>query len=425
MLFLHELKPSVQETLLEPLVPVVECYKRPGGRSDVTCGGLLPTPTRPHFVSDAGYERADNLRNTKAWRLSRLFHVAVIPRPLIIGAPHAREQPTCRMLSLRTLAAVAFTAYAAVAHAALVPTSYTPSGKPIYEAPPDSRVVQDDAGMLVFAPNGTLLHVFDQRRPLATRGPDPLMRPRQTQPEVDVNVDQISAPLSATGTLLSFNATFVVPPLPTTFHSQFMYLSLGITTLDEGGAPETFYGGGLQYGRNSPHDEPRYCAILNIMDFANGRLVPRLPDVTVGETLGFSIAYRRHEDIDMAEPSYYYDFKFFGSDKATRMGWMSVPQENVPRIASVGFRMEELGVSRPSVEYPAGPLVFKDINVELMTGFAEVQWERDGASGTGVEFDVVKGGSREAEIKLKFLGGANEVTEASVLESVAQYSFEV
>ncbi|KAF7319431.1 hypothetical protein HMN09_00281400 [Mycena chlorophos] len=318
------------------------------------------------------------------------------------------------MISLRTLAAVAFTAYAAVAHAALVPTSYTPSGKPIYEAPPDSRVVQDDAGMLFFAPNGTLLHVFDQRRPLATRGPDPLMRPRQT-----VNVDQISATLGSTDTLLSFNASFVVPPLPTTFHSQYMTFCSGITTVDESGAPENFFGLGLSYGRNTPWREPGYRAILVV----EPGLVALLGGVSAGETMGFSVAYQRSETNDIAEPSYSYDFKFFGSDKAVRLGRMSIPLDAPPR--NVAFRMEELGVSRPNVEYPGEPLLFKDVNVELMTGFAEVQWEPEGASGTGVEFDVVKGGSRGAEIKLKFPDGANEVTEASVLESVAQYSFEV
>nr|GAT45983.1 predicted protein [Mycena chlorophos] len=321
------------------------------------------------------------------------------------------------MLSLQSLAAIAFTAYATVAHAALVPTSYTPSGK-IYEAPSDSRVVQDDAGMLVFAPNGTLLHVLDRQRPLATTGP--LMRPRQTQSET-VNVDQLSATLGATDTLLSFNASFVVPPLPTTFHSQYMVFSQGITTLDESGAPETFYGLGLSYGRNTPWREPGYRAILVI----EPGLVALLSGVSAGETMGFSVSYQRSETSDIAEPSYSYDFRFFGSDKAVRLGGMSIPQESVPRIASVGFRLEELGVSRPSVEYPAGPFVFKDVNVELMTGFAEVQWERDAASGTGVEFEVVKGGSREAEIELKFSGGANEVTETSVFEPVSQYSFEV
>nr|GAT45980.1 predicted protein [Mycena chlorophos] len=281
------------------------------------------------------------------------------------------------MIHFQTLAAASFAAVAA----AMLPrsSSFTPSGKPIYEVPSGSLVLQNDTDMLVYAPNGTLLHVFG----------------RQTQqPRHAANVDQVYVNLGANDTLQSFNATFVVPPLPTTFDSQLIWFAQGIMPFDASGRPNL--GGALQYGRNSLETGPSIrlsCSPGSLTTLSS----PPLP--SVGNTTYMAEFINSNGEIGAA---------------------IGLAQPVPPR--TVAFRVEEAGVSKSS-DYPAGPLVLKDVNVELTAGFSDVRWEFQGSPKTNLECEMVKDGSRDAEIKLHFPG--NEDTGATSFEYVSQESFEM
>ncbi|KAF7319471.1 hypothetical protein HMN09_00285700 [Mycena chlorophos] len=302
------------------------------------------------------------------------------------------------MLFFRVLVA-AFAVPAVIG--ALAPTSYTPSGRPIYEAPSGSRVLQNGTDMVVYAPNGTVLHVFENvvgARTSTPTGTGPL-RPRQT-----ASVSQVYATMGANDTLQALNASFVVPPPPTTFDSQFMFLSQGITTLDDTGAPATFFGGALQYGGSLVQGGPFYTAAAFLEFLPNGgyltvTLIGPSAQLNVSDTAGISLTYGGIETFP-GEPTFFdYNLVFTGPD-ADNLPQFGVGQQVLPAI--VGFRVEEEGVSEPS-DYPTGPLTFKDVQLELTTGFPKkLDWEIDGAAATGIDFKVVKGGSKNAEIKLIF-----------------------
>ncbi|KAF7319426.1 hypothetical protein HMN09_00280900 [Mycena chlorophos] len=307
------------------------------------------------------------------------------------------------MIHFQTLAAAA--SFAAVA-AAMLPTSesFTPSGKPIYEAPSGSLVLQNDTDMLVYAPNGTLLHVFGGRT---------------QQPRHAVNVDQVYVNLGANDTLQSFNATFVVPPLPTTFDAQLMHFAQGIMPFDTFGRPNL--GGALQYGRSSLDTGPFYTAFL----FAGDPHDPLISTsafrrkYNVGETFVISITYRGLITIPGSPPYCGYMAEFINSNGEIGAA-IGLAQPVPPR--TVAFRVEEAGVSKSS-DYPAGPLVLKDVNVELTAGLSDVRWEFQGSPKTDIECEMVKDGSRDAEIKVHFPG--NEDTGATSFEYVSQESFEI
>nr|GAT45860.1 predicted protein [Mycena chlorophos] len=283
---------------------------------------------------------------------------------------------------------------------ALAPTSYTPYGRPIYEAPSGSRILQNGTDMVVFAPNGTQLHVFENvvgARTSTPTGTGPL-RARQTD-----TIGQVYTTLGANDTLQAFNATFVVPPAPTTFDSQFMFLSQGITTLDDTGAPAAFAGAALQYGGSFVQGGPFYIGAVFFEFLPNGGyVVISLPDfspqLNVSETVGISVTYQGIQNDPGFLPFFEYNIIFTGSD-ADNLPQVEVGQQVLPAV--VGFRVEEEGVTETS-DYPEGPLVFKDVKVQLTTGFPKIDWEVEGASETGIDFEVVKGGSKDAEVKLVF-----------------------
>ncbi|KAF7319420.1 hypothetical protein HMN09_00280300 [Mycena chlorophos] len=310
------------------------------------------------------------------------------------------------MSHFQTLAAASFAAVAA----AMIPTSFTPSGKPIYEAPSGSLVLQNDTDMLVYAPNGTLLHVFGRQS-------SSLYRPSAA------NVDQVYVNLGANHTLQSFNATLIVPPLPTTFDSQLIYFTQGIMMFDESGSPEVFLGGGFQYGRDSLTSGPFYKGFLFAEDL--GVENPDYPFVyggmklNVGDTLKISLTYQGITTAPGSPPYYRYMGEFFGPGPEDRIA-LGFVQPVLP--GTIAFRVEEAGVSKSS-DYPAGPLVLKDVNVELTAGLSDVRWEFEGSPKTDIECEVVKDGSRDAEIRVHFPGA--EDTGATSFEYVSQERFEM
>nr|GAT45973.1 predicted protein [Mycena chlorophos] len=302
------------------------------------------------------------------------------------------------MTFLRALA----TAFIAVSAAlALVPISHTPSGLPIYEAPSGSRVLQNGTDMVVYAPNGTRLHVFENvvgARTSTPTGTGPL-RVRQTE-----TVGQVFTTFGANDTLQAFNGTFVVPSAPATFDSQLMYLSQGVTTLDDNGVPASFLGAALQYGGSSIQGGSFYTGFAFIEWLPNGgylsvTLTGSTGQLNVSDTVGISITYQGIDSFPGEAPYYLYNVAFTGPD-ADRFAQMEVGQQVLPTV--VGFRAEEEGVSGPS-DYPSGPLVFKDIQMQLTNGVPEnVEWEVEGAAATGIGFEVVNGGSGDVEIKFVF-----------------------
>nr|GAT45995.1 predicted protein [Mycena chlorophos] len=316
------------------------------------------------------------------------------------------------MTFLRALrVATLFIAVSASVASGLAPISHTSSGLPIYEAPSGSRVVQNGTDMVVFAPNGTRLHVFEDvvggRTSTSTStltGTGPL-RPRQT-----ASVGQVFTTFGANDTIQAFNATFVVPPPPTTFDDQFMYLSQGLMTLDDSGAPATFFGAALQaclsfFLAFGPQGGPFYtaAAFLELIPDA-GYLIFTIANSTeqlnVGDTLGISATFQGVDtEQGVAGQFFTYNVGFAGPNAENLPQLVGIGQQVLPAVAS--FRVEEEGVEEPG-DYPTGPLVFKDVRLQLTSGFPEVSWEVEGAEATDVMFEVVKDGAKDAEIKFVF-----------------------
>nr|GAT50707.1 predicted protein [Mycena chlorophos] len=269
---------------------------------------------------------------------------------------------------------------------ALQPTTYTPSGRPIYNAPSGSRVLQNKTNLDVFARNGTLLHVFEN----VLTGSGAGVQRRQ-----DTSVGQIytTLPANANATLQSFNSTFVVPPAPTTFTSQYILLAQGMTTLDDTGAPEMFMGVALQYG-GSPSGGGSFYTVDVLFEFVStGDLVffgagwSETP-LAVNQTLSVTTTFIGNgSEIGVEAPYVYEVFLDLGTGSdAEFLADLEIGQNVPPQV--VGFRLEEEGVDGPG-EYPTGPLVFKDVAVELTTGFPKgLEWEVDGANAVDVDFEV-------------------------------------
>nr|GAT52528.1 predicted protein [Mycena chlorophos] len=140
--------------------------------------------------------------------------------------------------------------------ALLTPTGRTPSGKDIYTVPPGSRIAAYSASQIeVLAPNGTLLHTFSN-----TNSPSPSPSKREdyndhfAQAYYDCGVDPLTG---NTTQILTLNTTFVVPPIPENYESQFFFFGPSI----EGFDPVTnvsvgLYQAALQYGASLQQGGP-------------------------------------------------------------------------------------------------------------------------------------------------------------------------
>nr|GAT45972.1 predicted protein [Mycena chlorophos] len=252
------------------------------------------------------------------------------------------------MSFLRTIATLFIAVSVA---AAMAPISHTPSGRPIYEAPSGSRLLQNGTDMVVYAPNGTRLHVFENivgARTSTSTGTGPL-RPRQT------------------------------------------------------------YGGGLGQGgpfyTGAAFVEHIPSGVFSIFTFANATVTEQ---INVGDTVGISMTFQGvSNDTGPTGPftAYNYFVEFVGPiAQAAALPTIGTALQGPPALA--GFRVDEEGVSAPS-DYPGGPLVFKDVKLQLTTGFPEnIDWEVQGTAATGVDFTVVKGGSEDGEIEFVFPDGS-------------------
>ncbi|KAF7319458.1 hypothetical protein HMN09_00284400 [Mycena chlorophos] len=285
---------------------------------------------------------------------------------------------------------------------ALEPTAYTASGKAIYTTPSGSRIVKHGSNVNLYAPNGTLLHVFENADGSGGGG-GPLRRQ-------STSVGQIFAPLpvgtGANDTLQSFNGTFVVPPPPTTFESQLMFFGFGYTDLTDTGEVYTFTGVALQYGGSNVQGGSFYSgAIFAEIPVLDTYILASLPNSTeqlnIGDTVSVYVALQGILDgILGINDTFYEYFTGFSGPNGDQFPTLQSYDEDKPQI--VGWRVEVEGAEQPS-DYPTGPLVFKDVTVELTTGFpSELNWEIEGDSAADIDFEVVNGDPTDVEIKMTF-----------------------
>ncbi|KAF7319500.1 hypothetical protein HMN09_00289000 [Mycena chlorophos] len=309
------------------------------------------------------------------------------------------------MCFLRVLVA----ALAASVVSGLEPTAYTASGKAIYTAPSGSRIQVDTANqesninIRLYAPNGTLLHVFEDAGGSGGGGGGPLRR------QSDSN-GQVFASLGANNTLQSFNGTFVVPPPPTTFESQIMLFGSGYTTLDQTGAILLFAGVALQYGGSPDQGGPFYsgAAFAEFPGLGEYAIVT-LPDSTeqlnVGDSVSVYMAFQGIVSVAGMDGPFYEYLTGFSGPNGDQLPNLQITQQVNPQI--VGWRVELEGAEQPS-DWPTAPLVFKDFTVELTTGFpSELDWEIEGGSAVDVDFEVVNGDPTNVEIKMTFPDAAS------------------
>ncbi|KAJ7056768.1 hypothetical protein C8F01DRAFT_360184 [Mycena amicta] len=142
---------------------------------------------------------------------------------------------------------------------ALVPSGHTPSGKPIFRAPPGSRARQSGTNVVVFAPNGSLIHTFEN---VVAAAPESTLARRQ-----DLSVTEASVTFRPSDPLIqSFKTSFVVPLEPTTFESQIMYFGAGLL----GPTMSTLLRAGIQYGGSNTNGGPFWTAVIQLEFLPNG-----------------------------------------------------------------------------------------------------------------------------------------------------------
>nr|GAT45861.1 predicted protein [Mycena chlorophos] len=299
------------------------------------------------------------------------------------------------MRFLQTLAL----ALAASVVSGLEPTAYTASGKAIYTTPSGSRILQYGNNINLYAPNGTLLHVFEDAGGSGGGGA-PLRRQSDSS-------GQVFATFGANNTLQSFNGTFVVPPLPTTFESQIMLFGSGYTTLDETGATFLFAGVALQYGASYAQGGPFYsgAAFAEVPGLGEYLFVSRpgsTAQLNVGDSVSVYMAFQGIVSVAGKDGPFYEYVTGFSGPNGDQLPNLQITQQVDAQI--IGWRAEVEGAEQPS-DWPTGPLVFKDFTVELTTGFPpelNLNWEIEGSSALDVDFEVVNGDPTNVEIKMTF-----------------------
>ncbi|KAJ7056941.1 hypothetical protein C8F01DRAFT_338812 [Mycena amicta] len=125
---------------------------------------------------------------------------------------------------------------------ALVPVGHTPSGKPFFDAPAGSRVQQSGTSLEVFAPNGSLIHVFENAVPM----PNGKKRASTLAGRQGFSATEAFFQIGPSELIQSFNASFVVPPEPKTFESQILFFGPALESLDDTGAPISWFRTALQ-----------------------------------------------------------------------------------------------------------------------------------------------------------------------------------
>ncbi|KAJ7036322.1 hypothetical protein C8F04DRAFT_1394337 [Mycena alexandri] len=280
---------------------------------------------------------------------------------------------------------------------ALAPVGYSPSGLPYFLSPSGSRVKQSGRNMDVFAPDGTLIHTFEDVIPgnVKTKRQQTFAR-RQA-----VSATEAYAQFNTTADNMieSFNATFVVPPVPTSFDSQIIFLSANIRVLDVNGALFGDLRPALQYGGSFiPGTGPFWTYAIQLEIPGGGYLQVTGANITVdvGQRINsFIVADHLLDEEIPGIFAYISGFDNLPGSPTLEAGW-SVP----PQI--VALELEEEGVSGAS-DYPAGSFVFEQINLNLTTGPpAALYWNTSVDPTTDVQVKVDVEGSQDAQVSIAF-----------------------
>ncbi|KAJ7775395.1 armadillo-type protein [Mycena metata] len=311
-------------------------------------------------------------------------------------ARHVRRQSSkfFTMFFIRPLAA----ALLAQTTLALVPVGYTPSGLPFFLGPSGSRVKQSGRNMEVFAPNGTLIHTFEDVIPvnLKTKRQQTLAR-RQV-----VSATEAYAQFNTTADNMieSFNATFVVPPVPTSFDSQIIFLGANIQVLDANGVPFANFRAALQYGGSFIPDTGPFWTYAVQLEIPGGGYLQvtganTTTTVDVGQRISSFIVADPVLDAEDGIFAYIAGFDNVPGSPTLEAAWSVPPQ-------LVALDLEEEGVSGAS-DYPAGSFVFEQINLNLTTGPpAALYWNTSVDPTTDVQIKVDVEGSQDAQVTFVF-----------------------
>ncbi|KAJ6475615.1 hypothetical protein C8R45DRAFT_1077433 [Mycena sanguinolenta] len=281
---------------------------------------------------------------------------------------------------------------------ALVPVGYAPSGLPVFVAPSGSCVQSSGRNMDVFAPNGTLIHTFEDVIPTNLKA----KRQQTLARRQEVSATEAYAQFNTTADNMidSFNATFVVPPVPTSFDSQIIFLSANIQVLDANGVPFSNLRAALQYGGSFiPGTGPFWTYAVQLEIPGDGYLQVTNPGANVTVEAGQSIdSFIVADPVSDAEDLgifwYIAGFDNVPDSPTLEIGWEVPPQ-------LVALQLEEEGVSGAS-DYPAGAFVFEQINLNLTTGPPALYWNTSVDPITDVQVKVDVDGSQDAQVSIVF-----------------------
>ncbi|KAJ7058550.1 hypothetical protein C8F01DRAFT_1371329 [Mycena amicta] len=280
---------------------------------------------------------------------------------------------------------------------ALTPAAHTASGLPVFLAPSGSRVQPSGRNMEVFAPNGTLIHTFENVIPnnLKTKRQPTLAR-RQ-----DLSSTEAYAQFNTTpdNFIQSFNTTFVIPPAPTTFDSQIIFLSANVQVLDADGVPFGNLRAALQYGGSWVQGGPFWTYAIQLELPPSGFLqvtnIGADPTLEAGQRIVNTIV--ADTEFNQETPGTFWYIASF--DNVPDAPTLEVGWEAPPQIAAL--QLEEEGVSQAS-DYPAGSFVFEQINLNLTSGAPTISWTTSVDPTTDVQVKVDVDGSQNAQVSIVF-----------------------
>ncbi|KAF7319283.1 hypothetical protein HMN09_00265800 [Mycena chlorophos] len=280
-----------------------------------------------------------------------------------------------------------------------IPVTYLPSGTPIFSLPQGSHLQQSGSNLNVVSADGTTIHVFENLR----GGGSPKAAKRQS---LSVPVDA-TAPLPDNSTILSFNATIVVPPAPTTFDSQIMFFTYGVAFPDPDDGGPLYMAAGLQYGGTIFQGGPYWTlTFLSESVQSNLFLQPYLGNSIVypGDVLNMSISVAPYTAYDI--PGLWAYTLGFNDDP--NLSTTEIFEDPPP--TTLVIRGQEEGVSQVS-DYPTGSVVFQDITLVLNTTTgpsspASISWTTDTNSTVepNLEIELEGNGSSDSQITIVFPG---------------------
>ncbi|KAF7295208.1 hypothetical protein MIND_01059600 [Mycena indigotica] len=304
------------------------------------------------------------------------------------------EKPSNRTTMLfRCTAIVALITQTVVA---LTPTAHTPDGRLVYAVPSGSRIKQKSTDMLVFAPNGTLIHTFQNVIPKGA-GTKPSLDKRQ---ELSSTMASTSFTPSVENLLQSFNTTFVVPPAPATFDSQIIYFSSSVSVLH----PTTGVRFGnakaaIQYGGSWLYGTGPFWTYALLVEIPDGHVLQAITDEKITVEVGQKIESTIFSDAEFNEEAPGLFWYIASLPSVSNTTYLEVGWEVPPSVAAL--QLEEEGVFQAS-HYPPGPFVFDHINLNMTHDNPAVSWSTSGDLDTNAAVNVDVDGAKDARVSLVF-----------------------